>query len=108
MNSLQQQARFDRFIEEFNTERPHQALCLRCPAELYAASLRPYRGLSDLTYPHRPIAELVPEQFARVEVGVSRTDNPPVNILALIGDLGHGILVGESSAERPPTGPRAR
>jgi transposase InsO family protein len=51
MNSLQQQAKFDAFIEEFNTERPHQALGLRCPAELYTASARPYRGLSDLTYP---------------------------------------------------------
>jgi len=25
-NSLQQQARFDTFVEEFNTERPHEAL----------------------------------------------------------------------------------
>ena len=51
MNSLQQQAKFDAFIEEFNTERPHQALGLRCPAELYTASSRPYVGLPDLTYP---------------------------------------------------------
>ena len=51
MNSLQQQARFDDFVQEFNTERPHQAIGLRYPAELYTASPRPYRGLSDLTYP---------------------------------------------------------
>jgi hypothetical protein len=33
-NSLQQQERFDAFIHEFNTERPHEALEMKCPAEL--------------------------------------------------------------------------
>jgi transposase InsO family protein len=51
MNSLQQQARFDAFLHEFNAERPHQALAMKCPAELYGASTRPYRGLPDLAYP---------------------------------------------------------
>jgi transposase InsO family protein len=51
MNSLQQQARFDAFRQEFNTERPHEALDMRCPAEVYAASPRPYSGLPDITYP---------------------------------------------------------
>jgi transposase InsO family protein len=50
-NSLQQQARFDAFLYEFNTERPHEALAMKCPAELYTASTRPYAGLPDLTYP---------------------------------------------------------
>jgi transposase InsO family protein len=51
MNSLQQQARFDDFVTEFNTERPHEALAMKCPAELYSASPRPYLGLPELTYP---------------------------------------------------------
>jgi len=51
MNSLQQQGRFDAFLHEFNSERPHEALAMRCPAELYAASPRPYDGLPDLAYP---------------------------------------------------------
>jgi len=51
MNSLQQQARFDAFVEEFNTERPHEALGMKRPADVYSASPRPYRGLPDLTYP---------------------------------------------------------
>jgi transposase InsO family protein len=51
MNSLQQQARFDAFVEEFNAERPHEALAMKCPAEVYTASPRPYDGLSELTYP---------------------------------------------------------
>ncbi len=50
-NFLQQQARFDDFVEEFNTERPHQALNMACPAERYSPSPRPYRGLPQLDYP---------------------------------------------------------
>jgi hypothetical protein len=50
-NSLQQQDRFDRFVEEFNRERPHEAIAMRCPAEVYSPSLRPYTGLPDLAYP---------------------------------------------------------
>ena len=51
MNSLQQQARFDAFVQEFNSERPHEALAMKTPAEMYSASPRTYRGLPDLTYP---------------------------------------------------------
>ncbi len=50
-NSLQQQARFDDFLSEFNTERPHEALGMRCPVEAYRPSSRPYRGLPELEYP---------------------------------------------------------
>lgn len=50
-NSLQQQARFDDFVEEFNAERPHQAIGMKCPAELYTPSPRPYHGLPELSYP---------------------------------------------------------
>lgn len=51
LNSLQQQARFDDFVQEFNTERPHQAIAMKCPAEIYTPSPRPYQGLPELTYP---------------------------------------------------------
>nr|WP_271615230.1 integrase core domain-containing protein [Bradyrhizobium sp. CCBAU 51627] len=50
-NSLQQQERFEAFRGEFNIERPHEALNMKCPAELYTASPRPYSGLPELTYP---------------------------------------------------------
>ena len=50
-NSLQQQERFDAFLREFNTERPHEALDMQCPAQLYAASPRRYDGLPELSYP---------------------------------------------------------
>ncbi len=39
-NLLQQQERFDEFVEEFNTQRPHDALEMKRPAELYVPSTR--------------------------------------------------------------------
>jgi transposase InsO family protein len=51
MNALQQQARFDDFVSEFNTERPHEAIGMKTPGELYTPSSRPYRGLPELAYP---------------------------------------------------------
>jgi hypothetical protein len=46
-NFLQQQAKFDRLIEEFYQERPHEALGIKCPAEVYQPSTRTYKGLPD-------------------------------------------------------------
>src|SRR3989449_3517277 len=50
-NFLQQQAKFDKFIEVFNNERPHEALDMKCPAEVYQPSQRVYTGLPDIDYP---------------------------------------------------------
>jgi putative transposase len=58
-NLLQQQARFDDFVEQYNHERPHQALSMHCPAELYTASARPYRGLEELDYPFHDHSHIV-------------------------------------------------
>lgn len=58
-NFLQQQARFDDFVHEFNLERPHEALCMKMPAEVYAASERPYNGLGELMYPFHDRTVLV-------------------------------------------------
>ena len=35
---------FDLWREEFNRERPHEALGMACPAEIYQSSPRPYQG----------------------------------------------------------------
>jgi len=51
MNTLQQQARFDDFAHEFNLERPHEAIAMKCPSEVYTPSSRSYQGLPDLQYP---------------------------------------------------------
>ena len=50
-NILQQQAKFDDFIEEFNHQRPHEALGMKCPAQFYTASPRPYDGIPEPHYP---------------------------------------------------------
>ncbi len=39
-NLLAQQQRFDRWRKEFNEERPHEALGMRVPAQVYQASAR--------------------------------------------------------------------
>jgi len=51
MNIIQQQERFDAFRQEFNTERPHEGLNMKFPAELYKPSTRLYAGLPDIEYP---------------------------------------------------------
>ena len=50
-NVLQQQARFDTFVTQYNRDRPHQALDMKVPADLYVRADRVYRGLEELTYP---------------------------------------------------------
>jgi transposase InsO family protein len=41
-NLLQQQETFDAFRDQFNNERPHEALDMKRPAEVYSSSPRPY------------------------------------------------------------------
>lgn len=59
-NMLQQQERFDRFMEEYNTQRPHEALQLLRPADVYAPSARGLEEpLSELAYPMHDIVRRV-------------------------------------------------
>jgi transposase InsO family protein len=51
LNSLQQHARFDEFVQEFNTERPHQAIGMKCPAELYTPHRGPIRACRNSLIP---------------------------------------------------------
>jgi transposase InsO family protein len=47
-----EQAALDLWREEFNRERPHEALGMKCPAEVYKNSERAYEGTpEDLEYP---------------------------------------------------------
>lgn len=50
-NFLQQQEKFDEFIYEYNYERPHQALDMKFPTELYVPSNKTYQGLPPVEYP---------------------------------------------------------
>ena len=38
-------------VDLFNNERPHEGLDMKCPAEVYQPSTRPYQGLPDIDYP---------------------------------------------------------
>jgi len=46
--SLQQQTKFDDFLDEFKNERPHQALAMKCPAGIHTPSTGADRGLAEL------------------------------------------------------------
>ena len=50
-NFLQQQERFDRFMDVYNNERPHQALKGAYPGELYTPSARVYHPPPEPDYP---------------------------------------------------------
>ncbi len=56
-----QQARFDRFRQEYNSERPHASLPGHCPpARVYSAAARPYpTRLPALCYPDATTVRLV-------------------------------------------------
>jgi putative transposase len=54
-NLRAQQQKFNRFQVEFNTERPHEALDMRTPDQLYSASMR--------SMPNRPPPLEYPDRF---------------------------------------------
>jgi putative transposase len=84
-NLLQQQERFDEFIKEYNTERPHQALDMKCPSDIYTKSEKQYKGLPDITYPGYDSSILLSNCgricFRRMKIHLSKAfANQPVGI----------------------------
>lgn len=67
-NFLQQQERFDSFSKQYNDERPHQALNMKYPGELYVPSVKIYRGLPPIEYPFHDRSVLV-TQCGRICLG---------------------------------------
>jgi transposase InsO family protein len=62
-NPRRQQRAFDRFQEEYNHERPHEALEDRTPASCYTASCRPMpRRIPELEYPQEYAVRRVSQQ----------------------------------------------
>jgi len=50
-NAVEQQASFDEWRRAFNQERPHEALGMKCPVEVYKSAERKYEGTpEDLEY----------------------------------------------------------
>ncbi len=48
---LQQQSKFDVVVDQFNNDRPHEALNMKYPGEVYTPSAREYQGLIEPEYP---------------------------------------------------------
>jgi hypothetical protein len=72
MNILQQQARFAALRNEFNAERPHEALARQCPAARHSTSIRPYHGLPEIAYPLHDCEVLVTDcSLHRKRVNIS-------------------------------------
>jgi putative transposase len=102
-NLLQQQERFDEFVDELNTQRPHDALGMKRPADAYTPSKRQHPAfLPDPEYPthddvlrvsrlgliHLPGRRQVHLRHARQLVGIreERDDRWLVTFMAI--DLG--------------------
>lgn len=76
-NLLQQQERFDEFIEEFNHERPHEALDMKRPAQVYKPSPRKLPPvLLEPHYPEHddvvPVSGIGHIYFRRKQIYISR------------------------------------
>ena len=50
-NFLAQQEKFDKFIDVYNNERPHQGIKMKYPSEIYKPSDRIYKGIEPIFYP---------------------------------------------------------
>lgn len=88
-NTLQQQAGFDSFVQEFNAEHPHEALEMQWPADRYVPSGCPYAGLPDLSYP------LHDRQYMVTACGRVCTHRKKINISTVLA----GQLVGLKEIE---------
>jgi transposase InsO family protein len=59
-NLLVQQEQLDRFREDFNERRPHEALKMKCPADVYKPSLKRYPDkLPEPVYSHHDLVRVV-------------------------------------------------
>ncbi len=103
-NIFQQQAKFDAFIEEFNNERPHEALEMKYPAEIHTASPRPYQGIPEPDYPFHDQTVVVTacgriciyrkkinlsQSLARQAVGIKEVDDGIWLVSFMKYDLGY-------------------
>jgi len=84
-NILQQQERFDRFVLEYNHERPHEALQMHRPAECYAASCRPYSG--ETPEPKYPLHDDVRRVFSCGHLHMGNRGKRVYLSTALAGEL---------------------
>jgi transposase InsO family protein len=103
-NQLKQQEKFDDFIQVFNFERPHQALQMKYPSEVFKKSEREYKGIQPLVYPfHDKTIQVtqcgricqrnwkvnLSKSFAGQEVGVKEVEDGIWVVSFLDYDLGY-------------------
>ena len=84
-NFLQQQDRFDRFVEIYNNQRPHQALGGRYPGDLYTPSTRLYRAPEPPEYPYHDCTITV------TKCGRQCIGNPKINLSTVFAGQKVGI-----------------
>jgi transposase InsO family protein len=121
---LQQQERFDRFVHEYNVERPHEALDLRPPSTAYASSPRRFPGsLPEPEYPLHDITALVAScghvrmpgprsslnlylsaTLAGQRIGLREVDDDVFLLSFLSADLGLWDLRNKTFSPLPATG----
>ena len=93
-NSLSQQERFDGFQTIFNNERPHAAIEMKCPADLYRPSNIPYNGeINPLKYEGYSITTRI------TKCGKIFIANKSLNIKVKIGTPFGGYNVGLKSID---------
>jgi putative transposase len=79
------QAALDVWRESFNYERPHEALGMRCPGEIYLASERKYEGTpEDLDYPKMCSRRVSPK-------GLISLEGQPLFLSASLGGWSVGL-----------------
>ncbi|MZR31454.1 transposase [Sneathiella sp. DP05] len=101
---LQQQAKFDDFIDCYNNDRPHQAMNMRYPGEVCEPSKRTYCGLSEQEYPFHDKSKMVTTSgricyrkkkvnlcvvFAGQKVGIKEVSNGIFMVSFMKYDLGY-------------------
>jgi putative transposase len=79
------QETLDLWRQSFNYERPHEALSMRCPAELYHASERSYEGTPDeLDYPQMCTRRVASD-------GIIKVDGYPLFLTTALGGWNVGL-----------------
>lgn len=84
-NLLQQQDKFDKFVQVYNYQRPHQGIANKYPAELYTPSTKIYRGLPDIEYP------FADKTVTITNCGRICLNNKKINVTSVLGGQNVGI-----------------
>lgn len=103
-NLFQQQEKFDNFLEIFNNQRPHQAIDMKYPSEIYKPSDKIYKGIEPIFYPfhdktiqvtrcgricEKGLKVSVSTAFAGQEVGIKEVEDGIWVVTFLDYDLGY-------------------